>query len=251
MLMIQGVASPEQTFFPAYPAGSLERTILERMAAGQDTYRFKSPDELRFELSLRRAIVNAAEELSRSGLNFRVFRKSFCNTAYWVRHPDGGFSVKPGVSPADAILDIYKNGHKYGTECATAMQIVYYRALLDVFCKDYFDRNFRDIYLMNWHRLSPEISRTGRLYPVKDFLPGDRLYFANPDVDPATPYWQGENVIDMGDDTYYGHGIGRRTGKEIIASLNQNRVPGATRTAYLMDDAGRPDFALLYRLASR
>lgn len=234
-----------------YPGGGIERSILNKMASGGDSYEYDTVDELKFELRMRGEIVRAAKELNRSGLAFEVFRDSRANPDYWIRRGDGGFELRRGVKPSDAIRDIFKNGSEYGTECATAIPIVYYKALLEIFPEDDFNRLFSEIHLMNWHRMSRELRSAGVMRPARDRLPGDRLYFANPDVDPRTPEWQGENVIDLGDGRFYGHGIGIHRGGRIIAALNENRRPGAGREAYLMDTAGRPDFKLLARLYQR
>jgi len=230
-----------------YPEGSVQRRALEIMRDSSETLRYGSLEELKFELDLRAAIVKAAEDLNRSGLRFAVFSKSYANPEYWTRRSDGGFLLKTGVKASEAIRDIFKNGRLYGTECATAMPIVYFKALLDVFGDEAFDRMFRSIYLMNWHYLPPELAATGRMQAARTYLPGDRRYVANPDVDPETPEWQGENVIDLGNGFYYGHGMGRRRVEEIIRALNFNRAPGARREAYLMDTLGRPDFRRLFR----
>jgi protein-glutamine gamma-glutamyltransferase len=232
-----------------YPAGSTERTVLERMASSPSTYRYDTPEELGFELKLRGRIVQAAKDLNNSDFAFEVFRESRSNPNFWYRRNDGGFELKNGVRPSDAIRDIYRNGSKYGTECATAMQIVYYKALLDVLPEDTFNRTFQNIYLMNWHHLSPALQETGLMRKARDYLPGDRRYFNNPDVDPETPEWQGENVIDLGGGLYYGHGIGIHRADDIIAALNENRRRGAREGAYLMDQAGRPDFSELFALS--
>jgi protein-glutamine gamma-glutamyltransferase len=63
-----------------------------------------------------------------------------------------------------------------------------------------------------------------------------------------TPEWQGENAIDMGDGTYYGHGIGIRDEETMIKILNRFRVKGSNVSAYLMKTATRPDFAGLFRI---
>ncbi|MDR0838380.1 MAG: protein-glutamine gamma-glutamyltransferase, partial [Oscillospiraceae bacterium] len=159
---------------------------------------------------------------------------------------DGGFEVRRGASPSAAIRDIYENGRMYGTECATAMQLVYYGALLDTVPETAFDRQFSGLQLMNWHDISPALRETGLMSRRADYLPGDRRYFANPDVNLETPEWQGENVIDMGDGTFYGHGMGRYRADEIVSELNRNRRPGSARAAYLMNSAGRPDFERLF-----
>jgi protein-glutamine gamma-glutamyltransferase len=251
MINIGGRPFDTAALLTEYAGDGIERSILNKMASGGDTYEYDTVDELKFELRMRREIIRAAKELDRSGLAFEVFRDSRVNPDYWIRRGDGGFELKRGVKPSAAIRDIFQNGSEYGTECATAIPIVYYKALLEIFPEDDFNRLFGGIHLMNWHRMSPELRSAGMMRPARDRLPGDRLYFANPDVDPRTPEWQGENVIDLGDGRYYGHGIGIRRGEMIIAALNENRRPGAGREAYLMDSAGRPDFKLLDRLYQR
>ncbi|HHT17477.1 MAG TPA: protein-glutamine gamma-glutamyltransferase [Papillibacter sp.] len=247
MLLVDNKPVDVSALMQEYPAGSIQHKALEIMQDSEETLRYNSLDELKFELKLRSAIVRAAEELNRSGMRFAVFSKSYANPDYWTRRSDGGFLLKTGVNASDAIRDIFKNGQLYGTECATAMPIVYFKALLDVFGDEAFNQMFRTIYLMNWHYLPPELSATGRMQAAKTYLPGDRRYIANPDVDPQTPEWQGENVIDLGNGLYYGHGMGRRTVEEVIKALNLNRFPGAQREAYLMDSVGRPDFRRLFR----
>jgi protein-glutamine gamma-glutamyltransferase len=217
--------------------------MLERSAQG---YSYDSAEELDFELNLRREIVNCAGILARSGLQFETFRNSYCNGQYWIRTSDGGFDLRRGMPASLGIRDMYRSGGKYGTECATAMQIVYYGALLNVVGEQAFNKRFRDISLMNWRRISEALRETGYMSREYDYLPGDRRYFANPDVRLETPEWQGENVIDLGDGTYYGHGVGILRGADIIDDLNGNRRPGAQRSAYLMNNAGRPSFKKLY-----
>jgi protein-glutamine gamma-glutamyltransferase len=248
MISVNGAIYDSGLFAARYPVRSIETECARLLSQSAETYEYESLPALDFELNLRREIVGCAMKLLRSGFNFEVFRNSYCNERYWLRGADGGFEVRRGVSPAAAVRDIYANGQKYATECATAMQVVYYGALLAVVGESAFDRQLGGISLMNWHRLSKALEETGLMRPARDFLPGDRRYFANPDVSLEAPEWQGENVIDMGDGTYYGHGVGRRRGEEIIADLNRNRRPGAVKSAYLMPSTGRPDFGKLYKM---
>lgn len=234
-----------------YHPRSVERAVLQTMGNSSSRYQFSTEERLRFELQLRRALVDASVALGRSRLAFRIFRESTCNPEYWNRTPEGGFSLKPGVSAWAAIQDIYRNSGMYGTECATAMMIVYYKALADVFPAEAFDRMFPRIYLMNWHAIPPELREVGRTRRVEDYMPGDRRYFRNPDVNPETPEWQGENVIDVGGGMYYGHGMGIHNAQFILNALNQNRAADADEEAYLLDGAGRPDFNRLFSLYSR
>jgi protein-glutamine gamma-glutamyltransferase len=81
--------------------------------------------------------------------------------------------------------------------------------------------------------------------------PGDVVYFKNPDHDPDKPEWQGENAVLLGNNSYYGHGLGIKGAEGMIASLNRERVPGSRISAYLTDEALHPDFAYLQTLSSR
>jgi len=247
MIRINGSPASYDGLASRYPTGGIESVCLKILSSSGYTYSYSAIGALDFELAMRKEIINAASKLLNSGLNFEVFRSSYANSRYWIRTRDGGFDLLNNAQPSAAIRDIFTNGRAYGTECATAMQIVYFGALLAVIGDTAFDRVCRGISLMNWHKLSRIFQETGLMQQYPDYLPGDRRYFANPDVNLMAPEWQGENVIDMGDGSYYGHGVGRYTGPQIIADLNQNRRPGATRSAYLMDSAGRPDFEKLYQ----
>lgn len=229
-----------------YPESSVEGQILEQLSKSAETYRYDTPELLKFELALRGKIVGAARELNESGLRFAVFHKSQCNPDYWERTSNGGFLLKSGAEPLAAIRDIFRNGQKYATECATAMAIVYYGALTRVFPEETFNRLFSSIFLMDWHRLDPLLREIGVPKTVADILPGDRCYFINPEVDPKVPELQGENVIVLPDGLYYGHGIGITNAGRIIRMLNANRIEGATRSAYFIENsAARPNFKRL------
>ena len=58
-----------------------------------------------------------------------------------------------------------------------------------------------------------------------DFLPGDVVYFKNPDFNPYTPEWKGLNAVVLDDGTYFAHGIGIGTAEQFIHILNQMRKP--------------------------
>lgn len=247
MVIISGETFDVSKIIDEYPPGSVERQLLETMSKSAAKYRFDSAGELRFELKFRKAVVDSAGGLSRSGLKFAVFNKSKRNEEYWDRTDNGGFRLKDGASPAEAINDIFANGRKYATECATAMVIVFYKAALDVFGAAVFNRLFPQIYLMNWHGIDPLLQGIGEPRDLGDMLYGDRAYFANPDVDPKTPEWRGENVIVLPGGLYYGHGIGIAPAGRIIEALNRNRKQDATRSAYLLNDVARPDYRRLYR----
>lgn len=238
-------------FMNQYEEGSIERTMLDKMSASAKEYQYDVVNTLIFELNLRRQIVKSAIDLNASRLGFSVFEKSRCNPQYWYRTSNGGFMLKEGAKPSSAINDIYVNGNKYATECATAIMIVYYKALLNVFKEDLFNKTFTTIYLMDWDVREPLLKEVTDLKQSADALLGDRQYFANPDFDRQTPEWQGENVIVLPNNMYYGHGIGIATGEDIIRTLNTKRRSEDSRSAYLMDVVSYPDFRKLANVYSK
>lgn len=247
MIRIDGRSVDNEALY-GHLGGETESKVAEILQSSPKTYDYRSLNQLRFELGLRAATIDAAKALNRSGMDFMIFRKSRCNPEYWIREGDGGFLLKGGVKPADAIRDIFENGRKYGTECATAIVIVYYKALLEQLGDELFNKTFPEIRLMNWRDVDPKLRGIGIMRRVEDTLPGDRRYFVNPDVNPDTPEWQGENVIELDEDTYYGHGIGITNGAAIIRELNSNRVEDARESAYLSHKVSRPDYKALFEL---
>jgi protein-glutamine gamma-glutamyltransferase len=226
------------------PWTMIQRETIERMADSPFVFAYPIEGVFRFELTLREHIVKAARALNGSGVAFETFRRSRANKAFWHLTDFGGFRIRDDVTPAEAILDIFRNGRLYAFECSVAMVIVCYRAVLDAIGPDAFNRLFANLLLYDW-QYDKDLGLTTVEKTVH--LPGDIVYFNNPDYNPRTPEWQGENAVVMGGGLYYGHGIGITTANRIIGFLNRERRPGATRSAYLMEGATRPDFAYLYR----
>jgi protein-glutamine gamma-glutamyltransferase len=244
MITVSGSEITSDSMAFQYKAGSIPQKALDKLSLSSVTYMYASLKQLKFELDLRASIVNAAVELSKSKLAFSTFRKSMCNADYWERTNEGGFLLKDEIKPSDAIRDIYLNSLKYGTECATAIVIVYYKAIADIYPEELFNDLFQGIYLMNWGYLDSDLG-IRHYQSVSDVLPGDCLYFKNPDVNPLAPQWQGENVIDIDNETYYGHGVGIRNAEGVIEALNKQRKSDATQSAYLLNSVTRPAFKLL------
>lgn len=225
------------------PLTGVEQEILQSKQQSQVTYRYGSIGELEFELKTRSAIVEAARALHASGAKFATFKNSRCNEALWNREPNGGFRLRSGVTPAEGIRDIFRNGWAYAFECATAMVIVLYKGVLDSIGEPAFNTYFADLILYDW-----KYDSDLRIIPAVEAYPGDVLYFINPDFNPMAPEWRGENAILLPDGTYFAHGMGIRTGAEIIALLNTRRKPGSTTSAYKTDDIETLDFAYTQRL---
>ncbi|GGI14532.1 protein-glutamine gamma-glutamyltransferase [Gottfriedia solisilvae] len=209
----------------------LLQEIIRNLSNSRHSNIYKSDRELSFDLTLRSYIIRASKELLASNMQFRVFRRAYCNPMFWIRTRQGGFRLRPGVRPSAGIYDIFRNGQFYATECATAIVIVFYKALLDLYGYEVFDELFnRGMYLYTWN-YDPKLAI--RTAEIDRPVPGDVVYIKNPQVDPITPEWQGENTVSMGSNYYYGHGIGIRPLPEIIFHLNMHRYPFAMISAYL------------------
>ncbi|MFD0589598.1 protein-glutamine gamma-glutamyltransferase [Paenibacillus sp. GCM10027627] len=234
------------------PPGMLtefEKKILNRKMSSPALYQYPSLNALVFELKLRSNIVNAARAMHQSGVNFATFENSHSNPQYWIRVPNGGFLLRPGVPPSAAVNDIFNEGQLYGFECATAIIIIMYKAVLDTIGEAAFNRHFRNLFLRDWQ--TDQDLQLETSYNLNETYPGDVLYFKNPDHDPSTPEWQGENAILLDDNLFFGHGIGIDSSQEIIAQLNRARVPGSMISAFLQNLVLRPDFAEVQSLTMR
>jgi protein-glutamine gamma-glutamyltransferase len=204
-----------------------------------------SMNAIQFERVTRVRVVRSALSLNQSGVQFEIFEKSRCNEKYWTRTANGGFLVKASTQPSIAIRDIYSSGPLYAFECATAIVIILYKAVLDSLGEKAFDKLFSSLYLRDWHYDADLRLKVTHGQAVN---PGDVVYFRNPDVNPLTPQWQGENAVLLSNDLYYGHGLGVLSGAKIIASLNRSRKPGSNVSAYLTDTVVQLDYIYLFSL---
>ena len=167
-------------------------------------------------------------------------------------YDDGmGVMVLTGEVPAStAVQDMFDNPGMYRFECATALTVARYKAMLDLIGPRDFDRIFDDIRIGPWEA-DDDATRawkaTGRAVHGDDVeasaatiaatKPGDYAYFKNWDVSKSgmDGGWQGENVIFLGDGLYYGHPFGVTSGEAIVEHLNEYRKRGSTRSASLLD----------------
>ncbi|TKD68783.1 protein-glutamine gamma-glutamyltransferase [Pseudalkalibacillus hwajinpoensis] len=244
MIIIGGSGKQKEEIMNAGLQSPLEQTILNVMYNSNFNYSFRTLEALFFEVRFRVAITESSRELYYSGVQFADFYRSHCNPMFWQLLPDGAFQLKMGVPASEAVLDIYRNGRLYAFECATAMIIILYRAAIKMIPPQQFNRLFANIRLWGW-KFDQDLQIVHNIPP--DYLPGDIRYVKNPDVNPLTPEWQGENVVDLGDGTFFGHGLGFRPLQGMIEALALRRRPGATRMPYLMLPATRPGFSYLYQ----
>lgn len=244
MITISGNLLSLDSLSSEYFDDSISKKILNILSESSESYEYSSLNDLRFELAMRKNIIAAAREFDRSAIKFKTFKESTCNKDYWERTEEGGFLLKENVTPSEGIRDFFINARKYGTECSTAIIIIYYIALLNIYPEELFNAIFKNIHLMNWHYIDSDLD----VYSEKkntDFLPGDCRYFKNPDFDEKETEWQGENAIDLGNETYFGHGIGISKKEGIIKSLNKHRNRDSNTSAFLTSHVTLPNFKRL------
>ncbi|GGD09738.1 protein-glutamine gamma-glutamyltransferase [Pontibacillus salipaludis] len=233
--MLQVSGSPYPTTLPVN-TGPLEEEIIKGMQNSSELYSYSSMNELLFDLNVRKNTIESAEEMSEGEATFRGFRSATCNPDYWYLTPAGGFLIKPTVLPSEGIQDIYNNSSLYAYECATACVIVFYHAVLKSIGASSFNDLFQNLYLYSWNT-DPDLGIY--TYYANDFLPGDVVYFNNPDYDRVNANYRGENAVAMGSGKFFGHGINIVTTEEMIEFLNSKRYEGSNRSAYLTSSVTR------------
>ncbi|WP_078549149.1 protein-glutamine gamma-glutamyltransferase [Litchfieldia alkalitelluris] len=227
--------------------GSTEKAIIQRMQDTPTLYSYPSIRELLFEITLRKNIIDSALLMNSSKATFTTFQYAHCNTTFWQLTTAGGFLLKPNVNPSDGILDIYQSSSKYSFECATACMIIFYHAVLKSIGKPLFNTFFKNIYLYSWHA---DYDLGIYTYNSDHFLPGDVVYFMNPDVNPSTSWYRGENAVLLDNSKYFGHGIGINTADEIVEFLNKQRRPESKQSAYLTRLVTNPSFGHISGLST-
>lgn len=244
MIQISGVPF-QQT--GKWQLGSIEKKIVQQMQKAPVYYSYSSVDELLFELKVRRNIIQSAIEMNEGQAEFTIFIYARCNPRYWQLTSLGGFLLRPDVLPADAILDIYRNSSLYAFDCATAIPIIYYYAILKSIGSDSFNSLFRNLYIYSWHTDADLGIFT---FYSNHFIPGDVLYVNNPDFDRKRPWFRGVNAVLLSDGRLFGHGFNIRTLEKMIQILNERRKPDSYQSAYLTKLVTRPSFNYLFRVTS-
>ncbi|WP_285765681.1 protein-glutamine gamma-glutamyltransferase [Peribacillus sp. SI8-4] len=226
---------------PGIPSKALE--LLQLLAGYATVFEYQSLEELNFEIQLRLRVMDAAISLDKSGAEFATLDESETNHRYWRLAKDGTFTLQPGIPPHLAIADIFQNGRLYAFECGTAIVVTFLRAIMDIIGPRNFDYLFSDLFLYDWH---PPTNMALRVHRGTDYIPGDCVYFKNPEHNEKTPEWQGENAILLGKDLFFGHGIGITNSKGIIDELNDNRKLNASISAYLSNHIVSLDSSYYY-----
>jgi hypothetical protein len=226
--------------------------------------------DLRNEILYRAAIVKAARE----ALKFCKFQQNgnlaefpipsgsgsgAVPSKYWkevkddkiAKNPKGdalGTLLRIGDKPSQAIDELFMPrpvDDQPRFDCATTCLVVLQRAQL-LYAQslggdavDQFDKRFKDSkYLGITNDKNPswlnQLIITNDGGTVREYLPGDIAPFINPQGE--KPIWRAENTIFLGNDQYFGPGIGIYNKEGIIKELNDKRIKDATTTASLSND---------------
>jgi hypothetical protein len=201
------------------------------------------------DLVFRQRVVEAAHDLAAGGAQFSPSHQSDkVNSALWTMGYGGKIQARKFLpndqlgKPSAALQDIFDNGNAYAFECATAMMVIYHKAILDHIGADKFDALFSQPRMLSFFRWSIEdedYTKVKKLVEDDKIIkqppkPGAHYYFLNPDASDENSAFGGENVLYLGDGTYYAHGIVGDSGSyivtedEIMATLSALRKPGAT-----------------------
>lgn len=228
--------------------GQLDATDLVAIENKNGTLRLRPLGEaLRDRIKVGAAIVSACRDMDAASHDFALTDDQTFSKKYWVpdERVESAFSLKPGSSPSAALLDIFADPKRYKFECATAMVIVHYKALLDLLGSSEFDKRCRGLRIGPWvteDYLAKQQKRDGKVEEASaerraELKPGDYTYIMNWDVSAAgrDGGWAGENVIYLGGDLFYGHPFGIAEEGVIVDHLNTLRKARAKRSASMMD----------------
>lgn len=230
---------------PPFHLSNKQKEIFRYLKNSSEVHIYDHIKQLLFELILRENLINSAIKFSQSEVDFTIFQTSKFNPRYWTKTPRG-YWLRSNVLPSDAIKDIFRNGKEYGFECSTAIVILFYYAVLQSIEERAFNRLFSHLLVWDWSYDEDlgVVTKVGN-----EFIPGDILYFYNPDYN--HPVWIGENVVFLGDKKYFGHGIGMGTAEEMIEALNSLRKKDATRSARLIPQHSRLNYRYLSQFSKR
>jgi len=230
--------------------GRIDKNDLVRTADGQ--VRALTDKEFR-EVQIRTHTTEGAKILDQAkqagrGMGFaNDLRKTQANPQFWNVDQNGRMSVRAGVSPSDAIDDVFNNPNAYTVDCATASHVVGLRAIKNTIGAEDFNRTHQGLNIYGWD--AKRLGAGGNMQSISKVTgsqnerargglrAGDVGYFKNPDN--ISTEWQGENVISLGGDKYWGHPGGTKSSQGWVDWINQNaRTPYATREAFLSSLTG-------------
>ena len=170
-------------------AGDLEKEILVAMLLAPVAFAFPSYDELIAALRMRRYIVEAACKTELDFHTTEAERPADC----WAYVEDRGFTVLPGTPLVTALRKATQpavSGARYSFSCYRATEYVILLGIAQELaasnpgllarlqrqweCEPIMSARFHDVFLREYGAMEAPL-------PMKYYVPGDRLWFRNPD----------------------------------------------------------------------
>ncbi len=193
---------------PVARVGDLEREILVAMLLGPAAFVFPSAAEAMSAVHIRRNIVQAAR---RTALDFHTTEAERPED-YWTYVENKGFTILPGRSLIEGLLKATQpdvSGQLYAFSCYRATEYVILLALAQELAahnpallqrlqhqwesRPIMSGQFHDVFLHEYGAMETPL-------PPKYYVPGDRLWFRNPDERSAdVTGYEGSWVFYLGD----------------------------------------------------
>lgn len=206
------------------------------------------------------AVVSACLEMHQAHHEFAIAPRQKFSSEFWRR--DGQlshfatFHLKPGAKASAAMNDVFLHPDAYRFECATALVLVYYRAIQKLIGDADFDRIMGDLKIGPWEfeaDLERFLLRSGRGDQPATEARAEALKFGEYTYTKnwAVSWWgwakgcQGQNQIRLDQDLYYAHSYELVGQGDIVARENGARVFGAQTSASMTDRQERLDPKLL------
>lgn len=168
----------------------LDREILAAMLLGPVAFEFPSVDEARSAVHIRRNIVQAAR---RTALDFHT-TEAERPADYWTYVEGKGFTILPGRSLTEGLVKATQpevSGQLYAFSCYRATEYVILLAIAQELAavnaellarlqrqweaRPIMSGQFHDVFLHEYGSMESPL-------PPKYYVPGDRLWFRNPDA---------------------------------------------------------------------
>ena len=185
----------------------LQREILWTLLASPTIQDFPSFDEFESATRIRFHLVRAAQHTSMDFKTDEVDRPP----EHWNYHPDTGFTLKPGKCLIEALTlatQPSKSGCQYAFSCYRATEYVMLLAMAqeahdhnpDLFAR--LQRQWQTRALMSGDfqdTLMRELGSQDQPLPMDWYVPGDRVWFRNPDDASSDVYgYEGSWVVYLG-----------------------------------------------------
>jgi protein-glutamine gamma-glutamyltransferase len=243
--------------------------IAETMQQASYTFDYKTAEAFAVDIVGRLNVIKAARTFQDAKVGFNrttTLARIPGGAAYWKDLPQG-LELKEGASAAAAFRAFVKkrgpDDPAPSLDCACGAYVVFYLGLLNTLeglvtggrgtqlfdelaSKDRAGKK-QQVRLLGGEGTNPRGWNPTTEPNDKLFIPGDAVYFENPDNSGAP--WLGENTIYLGNKLFFAHGIGVKSKEAIIMELNMHKNPAVAKpkAAYVSEKRVSPMFGVLLR----